>query len=289
VLNLNDRLKDLSRLLCPLMGDDVEIALLSRSESAVVEVDPGQLDQVVVNLAVNARDAMPHGSKLIVETSAMECDEAFAKQHPPMQAGSYVTLAVSDNGIGMDAATLSRIFEPFFTTKEMGKGTGLDLATVYGIVQQSGGHIWVNSEPGRGTTFKIYLPSAAHKVGLDQEAPLDAVLPRREGTTILLVEDDEIMRSLTRQMLVEHGYDVIEVDAAAEDKWTAMVDRGAADAPFGEKSYFFGSNIPGKPRKYLLNSGGRPKLFKEIDKVIRNDYKSFRLSRSSDGGDRRQG
>jgi len=208
------------------MGDDVEIALLSRSESAVVEVDPGQLDQVVVNLAVNARDAMPHGSKLIVETSAMECDEAFAKQHPPMQAGSYVTLAVSDNGIGMDAATLSRIFEPFFTTKEMGKGTGLDLATVYGIVQQSGGHIWVNSEPGRGTTFKIYLPSAAHKVGLDQEAPLDAVLPRREGTTILLVEDDEIMRSLTRQMLVEHGYDVIE----ARDGKSALEQIGSNHA-----------------------------------------------------------
>ena len=210
VLDINERLKDLSKLLRPMMGDDVEISLLSRSAAAIVEMDPGHLDQVVVNLAVNARDAMPNGGKLIVETAAVEFDEAFAKQHPPMKAGSYVMLAISDNGEGMDHVTVSRIFEPFFTTKEMGKGTGLGLATVYGIVQQSGGQIFVYSEPGRGTTFKIYLLSADHKLGLAQDAVAEDVLPRHEGTTILLVEDDEIMRKLARQMLEDHGYAVIE-------------------------------------------------------------------------------
>ena len=161
VLDMNERLKELSKLLRPMMGDDVEISLLSRSAGVIVEMDPGHLDQVVVNLAVNARDAMPNGGKLMVETAVVEFDEAFARQHHPMKAGSYVMLAISDSGCGMDHVTVSRIFEPFFTTKEMSKGTGLGLATVYGIVQQSGGQIFVYSEPGRGTTFKIYLPSAA--------------------------------------------------------------------------------------------------------------------------------
>ena len=210
VLDINERLKDLSKLLRPLMGDDVEVVLLARSADAVVEVDPSHLDQIVVNLAVNARDAMPQGGKLIVETAAVEFDEGFARQRPPMKAGSYVMLAISDNGSGMDQATVSRVFEPFFTTKEMGKGTGLGLATVYGIVQQSGGQIFVYSEPGRGTTFKIYLPSAAHKVEVVQPRLAEEVLPRHEGTTILLVEDDDLMRKLARQMLEEHGYTVIE-------------------------------------------------------------------------------
>ncbi len=210
VLDINERLKDLSKLLRPMMGDDVEISLLSRSPAAIVEIDPGHLDQVVVNLAVNARDAMPNGGKLIVETAAVEFDEAFARQHPPMKAGSYVMLAISDNGCGMDQVTVSRIFEPFYTTKEMGKGTGLGLATVYGIVQQSGGQIFVYSEPGRGTTFKIYLPSADHKLEAAQAAVAEGALPRHEGTTILLVEDDELMRRLARQILEDHGYAVIE-------------------------------------------------------------------------------
>ena len=216
VLNLGGRLKELSKLLRPLMGDDVEVSLVERSESAVVEIDPGHLDHVVINLAVNARDAMPHGGRLIVETAAVEFDEAFALQHPPAKAGSHVMLAISDNGCGMDQATVTRIFEPFFTTKELGQGTGLGLATVYGIVQQSGGHIWVYSEPGRGTTFKIYLPSAAHKVGLAPEDMAEDELPRQDGRTILLVEDDDLMRRLARQMLEEHGYRILEAhDGAA--------------------------------------------------------------------------
>ena len=170
VLDLNERLRDISKLLRPLLGDDVEILIVPRSPSAVVEADPGQLDQIVVNLAVNARDAMPRGGKFILETGAVRFDEAFAEQHQAMPAGKYVLLAVSDTGIGMDEATMSRIFEPFFTTKEVGKGTGLGLATVYGIVKQSAGHILVYSEPGHGTTFKIYLPSADHKIGLGIQA-----------------------------------------------------------------------------------------------------------------------
>jgi hypothetical protein len=212
VLDLNERLKDISRLLRPLMGDDVEVLIVSKSPSVVVEADPGQLDQIVVNLAVNARDAMPRGGKFILETRTEKFDEAFAAQHQAMAAGKYVLLAVSDTGSGMDEATVSRIFEPFFTTKEMGKGSGLGLATVYGIVKQSAGHILVYSEPGHGTTFKIYLPSADHKIGLGSKSETETVAPKRQGTTILLVEDDEIMRSLTRQLLEEHGYTVIEAD-----------------------------------------------------------------------------
>jgi PAS domain S-box-containing protein len=210
ILDLNDRLKDISKLLRPLMGDDVEILIVPRSHSAVVEADPGQLDQIVVNLAVNSRDAMPQGGKFILETDVVELDQSFAEQHQPLSPGKYVMLAVSDTGSGMDKATLSRIFEPFFTTKEMGKGTGLGLATVYGIAQQSGGHIWVYSEPGRGTTFKVYLPSAEHKIGSGSPSEVENAVPKRQGTTVLLVEDDEIMRSLTRQLLREQGYNVVE-------------------------------------------------------------------------------
>jgi PAS domain S-box-containing protein len=209
VLNLNDRLVEVSKLLRPLMGDDVEIVISPKSDAAFVEADPGQLDQIVMNLAVNARHAMPNGGRLILETSTMQFDEGFARLHYPMTAGKYVLLAVSDNGMGMDEATVQRIFEPFFTTKEVGKGTGLGLATVYGIVKQAGGYIWVYSEAGRGTTFKIYMPSAEHKVESALEVEPEAMAPRHEGTTVLLVEDDEMFGALTRQMLEEHGYRVL--------------------------------------------------------------------------------
>ena len=212
LLDLNERLKDVSKLLRPLMGDDVEILIVSKSPAAVVEADPGQLDQIVLNLAVNARDAMPRGGKFILETTAARFDEDFAEQHQNMLAGKYVLLAVSDTGSGMDETTMTRIFEPFFTTKETGKGTGLGLATVYGIVKQSRGHILVYSELGHGTTFKIYLPSAEHKIGLGSKPEVETVAPKRQGATILLVEDDEIMRSLTRKVLEEHGYTVVDVD-----------------------------------------------------------------------------
>ena len=169
------------------MGDDVQVIVRRGTDSAVVESDPAQLDQIVLNIAVNARDAMPKGGKLILETSVQEFDAALAEQHPPMKAGRYVLLAISDNGCGMDPVTLSKIFDPFFTTKEVGKGTGLGLATVYGIVKQSGGHIWVYSEPNRGTTFKIYLPAADHKLGLAPKAEAEALPPKAYGKTVLLV------------------------------------------------------------------------------------------------------
>ena len=210
VLDLNDRLREVRKLLGPLMGDDVEITHLPRSGNAIIEADPGQLDQIVINLAVNARDAMPRGGKLIIETGVFDFDESFAREHPSMTAGRYIMLAISDSGIGMDEATRSRIFEPFFTTKETGKGSGLGLATVYGIVNQSGGHIWVYSELGHGTTFKIYFPSAEDKLETAAEPKEDALPSRREGVTILLAEDDAMMRRLTKKMLEEHGYKVIE-------------------------------------------------------------------------------
>ena len=227
VLDLNDRLREASKLLRPLMGDDVEVLLLPRSNSSIVEADPGQLDQVVINLALNARDAMPRGGKLILETSVLDFDETFAHEHPPMTAGRYVMLAVSDNGVGMDQTTKARIFEPFFTTKEIGKGTGLGLSTVYGIVHQAGGHLLVYSEPGRGTTFKIYLPSADKKLGDRSEAGEALLPPRREGVAILVAEDDAMMRSLTRKMLEQHGYKVLE----AEDGKTALKVIGASSIP----------------------------------------------------------
>jgi PAS domain S-box-containing protein len=218
ILDLNERLKVISKLLRPLMGDDVEVVLQTKSPLVLVEADPNQLDQVVLNLAVNARDAMPQGGKFVLTTETVELNQVLAQQHQPMTAGKYVMLAVSDNGSGMDDATSSRIFEPFFTTKETGKGTGLGLATVYGIIKQSGGHIWVDSEPGRGTTFRIYLPSADHKLGTEPKADTDAVIPKGRQAAILLVEDDEIMRGLTRQLLEEQGYTVLE----AKDGKTAL-------------------------------------------------------------------
>ncbi|MGA3103701.1 MAG: PAS domain S-box protein [Terriglobales bacterium] len=220
LLDLNARLKDVGKLLRPLMGDDVEILIVSKSPTAVVEADPGQLDQIVVNLAVNARDAMPRGGKLILETGSAKFDEGFTEKNQHMPPGEYILLAVSDTGSGMDEATVARAFEPFFTTKEIGKGTGLGLATVYGIVKQSAGHILVYSEPGHGTTFKIYLPNADHKIGLSSTTVSETVSPTGRGARILLVEDDEIMRSLTRKLLEEHGYAVVEAnDGKAALQW----------------------------------------------------------------------
>jgi PAS domain S-box-containing protein len=227
LLDLNERLKEVSKLLKPLMGDDVEIVLRPHSGNAIVEADPVYLDQIIVNLAVNARDAMPRGGRLIIKTSVFDLDESFVREHPVMSAGRYVMMAISDNGIGMDEAILSRIFEPFFTTKEAGKGSGLGLATVYGIVKQSGGHVWVYSEVGHGTTFKIYLPSADKKLASGEKKHEEELPGRREGTTVLLAEDDAVMRRLTRKMLEEHGYKVLE----AEDGKTALDLITSAGAP----------------------------------------------------------
>jgi len=208
VLDLNVLVANMEKLLRRLIGEDIELRTAPARDLAAVKADPSQLEQVIVNLAVNARDAMPQGGRLTIETANVELDQAYAEQHFPAQPGSYVLLAVSDTGTGMDAATMSRIFEPFFTTKETGKGTGLGLATVYGVVKQSGGYIWVYSEPGQGTSFKVYLPRVTEAPEPTRPGPA-AAAPLRGSETVLLVEDDEMVRTLTRRMLEARGYTVL--------------------------------------------------------------------------------
>ena len=209
VLDLNDVLTGIQPMLRRLIGEHVHIVATLGDGLARVKTDPGQVEQVLVNLAVNARDAMPRGGKLIFETADVEIDESFVRTHPGAPLGPHVRLAVSDTGHGMDAQTVSRIFEPFFTTKQRGKGTGLGLATVYGIVKQSGGLIDVYSEPGHGTTFKIYLPAVQEQaVPWDERAEEP---PERGGSeTILLVEDDDALRELIREILEEGRYTVLD-------------------------------------------------------------------------------
>ena len=215
VLDLNGVVAGVDNMLRRLIGADVELRTALAPELGAVRADPGQLEQVIMNLVVNARDAMPRGGKLTLETANAELDESYALEHPAVVAGPYVMLAVSDSGVGMDAATQARVFEPFFTTKEKGKGTGLGLATVYGIVKQSGGNIWLYSEPGRGTTFKIYLPRVDQPPEQLAAAPAPRAAPRG-SETVLLVEDDEAVRALARKMLAAHGYTVLAAASGAE-------------------------------------------------------------------------
>src|SRR3989449_2775141 len=225
VLDLNGVVAGVDNMLRRLIGADVELRTALGPVLGAVRADPGQLDQVIMNLVVNARDAMPRGGKLTIETANAELDESYALEHPSVVAGPYVMLAVSDSGVGMDAATQARIFEPFFTTKEKGKGTGLGLATVYGIVKQSGGNIWLYSEPGRGTTFKIYLPPVGQPPELPPPTPAAPAKP--PGTeTVLLVEDDEAVRTRARKMLASHGYTVLAAPSGADARELAASHAG---------------------------------------------------------------
>ena len=207
-LDLNALVGDLEKMLHRLIGEDIELRTKPAALLGAVRADPGQMEQAIVNLVVNARDAMPKGGRLTIETADVELDRSYVAAHVPTRPGPYVLLAISDTGVGMDGATKARLFEPFFTTKDPGRGTGLGLATVYGIVKQSGGYIWAYSELGHGTTFKIYLP----RVAQTPEAPESTTsppTPARGSETLLVVEDQEEVRKLTKRVLEAQGYTVL--------------------------------------------------------------------------------
>jgi len=224
VLDLNRLVTGLSIMLQRLIGEDVELRLDLARDLGSVSADPSQIEQVLMNLVVNSRDAMPRGGWVTIETANVDLDDLYAGRHITVKPGSYVLLAVSDNGSGMDAATQARLFEPFFTTKGAGRGTGLGLSTVFGIVKQSGGSIAVYSEPGRGTSFKVYLPR------IDQPAALEAESSEskawRGSETILLVEDDDMVRSLVRETLERHGYKVLDAAGPMQARRIAEKHRG---------------------------------------------------------------
>ncbi|HSZ18448.1 MAG TPA: PAS domain S-box protein [Candidatus Acidoferrum sp.] len=212
ILNLDIVVAEVEKMLHRLIGEDIEILTLLNSSPGSVKADQGQMEQVIMNLAVNARDAMPQGGKLIIETSNVEAGEEYAQSHQPFLAGWYILLTVSDTGTGMDQETKSHLFEPFFTTKELGRGTGLGLATVYGVVKQSGGYIWAYSEPGHGSVFKIYLPRV-DQAALKIRASGESVQLLRGTETVLLVEDEQSLRALTRDLLERSDYKVLEASS----------------------------------------------------------------------------
>jgi PAS domain S-box-containing protein len=226
LLDMNSLVIQASKMLRRLIGENIELVTKLAPARPAVLADAGQIEQILMNLAVNARDAMPQGGRLSIETATVVLDESYATQHIAVRPGPYVMLAVTDNGVGMDEHTRSRLFEPFFTTKERGRGTGLGLATVYGIVKQSGGYVWVYSEPGRGSTFKIYLPH------VEDVATIEAATSDVEGVpsgseTILLVEDEQAVRSLARALLERAGYKVLDAAGPreAEDVFGKHADR----------------------------------------------------------------
>jgi len=194
-----------------LIGEHIEMNTVVGAESCLVKADTGQIEQVIMNLVINARDAMPEGGQITLETANLELDEAYAAKHEGVVPGPYVMLAISDTGVGMDAETKAHIFEPFFTTKGLGQGTGLGLSTVYGIVKQSGGHVWVYSEPGQGSSFKVYLPRV-----VEAEAPVrkeDRPVENVSGhETVLVVEDEPMLRELVEAMLSSCGYSILTVE-----------------------------------------------------------------------------
>jgi PAS domain S-box-containing protein len=220
VLDINEAVTTIEPMLNQLIGENMKLAVKLDPAAGHIRADAGQIDQIIVNLVVNARDAMPEGGTVTIETGNVSFDERYTMEHFAVTPGSYVQLAVSDSGVGMDPATREHIFEPFFTTKEVGKGTGLGLATTYGIVHQAGGHVWLYSEPGQGSTFKLYFPSVDAPV-LEQQAPA-AVMPSVGVGAALVVEDDPSVRDMTTQLLERAGYDVMAVSDGAQAILTAQ-------------------------------------------------------------------
>ncbi len=221
---LNDLVREFEKMLARLLGEEIELVLSLDPEDGAIMADPGQIEQVILNLAVNARDAMPNGGRLRIETSSMFADEEFSQAHFSVSPGPYVALTVSDTGSGMQPEVKAHIFEPFFTTKAPGKGTGLGLSTVWGIVKQSGGTIWVESEPGKGTSFKLLFPAMDAKAGRDETAPVGESPSGKE--TILLAEDEPGVRKYTCQILEKHGYTVLTASNGREALHAARQFRG---------------------------------------------------------------
>lgn len=221
VLNLNEQIRNIEKMLRRLLAEDIELSLILAKDLPWVLFDPGQLDQVIINLAVNARDAMPKGGRLLIETSVVDLDETYAAAHAETKPGKYVLLAFTDTGVGMDKKTVSQVFEPFFTTKKKGEGTGLGLSTVYGIVKQSNGHIWVYSEPGNGTTFKVYLPPTEAKPKTQAEIVISPA--PSGGEHILVVEDELSVRNLMKMLFSSLGYTV--TIAANGDEALRLVEK----------------------------------------------------------------
>jgi two-component system cell cycle sensor histidine kinase/response regulator CckA len=227
-ISLNSVIEEMGKLIPRLIGEDIELVIHAASDLGTIRADASQIEQIIMNLAVNSRDAMPKGGKLIIETSNAELDSAYSVSHPVVKPGRYVLLAVSDTGIGMDAETQAHIFEPFFTTKEQGKGTGLGLATVYGVVKQSGGFIWVYSEVGKGATFKIYLPRVDEAAESLTQSQTSAQVMR--GTeTVLLAEDEQDVREVAREFLESAGYTVLLAPNGADAMTRAAEHSGTID------------------------------------------------------------
>ena len=227
-MNLNSIVEEMGKLIPRLIGEDIELLVRCSADLGTIRADASQMEQIIMNLAVNSRDAMPKGGRFMIETSNIELDHYYREAHPVVQPGKYVLLAVSDTGTGMDAETQAHIFEPFFTTKEQGKGTGLGLATVYGVVKQSGGFIWVYSELGKGTTFKIYLPRVDEPAASVPVVHIPSSLAR--GTeTVLLAEDEEDVRDVAREFLESAGYTVLQAPGGQAALEIAAAHQGAID------------------------------------------------------------
>jgi nitrogen-specific signal transduction histidine kinase/CheY-like chemotaxis protein len=209
ILDLNDIIDSTNLMLRRLIPEDIDLVIIAQPGLGLIYADPGQIQQILMNLIVNARDAMPQGGKLTIETANVDHDKGYVQSHPVVKVGSYAMLAISDNGVGMDETTKAHLFEPFFTTKGKGKGTGLGLSTVYGIVKQSNGFIWVYSEPGKGATFKIYFPRVEGNVSklIEQTESEERI---RGVETVLITEDESSVRNLVARILRERGYTVLE-------------------------------------------------------------------------------